>query len=155
SSRAEPWRNLPTRPQPLALPSTARFVCQSSAYRPAILSSKDDDSVGEHIIGSTGSPANFYGQGLEFGGTNSLSNLRFAWLSTALEVDQDGVLNLADAQFVNCRVPLYGHNQTIFNVENALCSSSQAMIESGPLTLNGWHLTLDQCSLVGSVLPAA
>ncbi|PYK99783.1 MAG: hypothetical protein DME19_07535 [Verrucomicrobia bacterium] len=111
--------------------------------------------MGEHIIGSTGSPTNFYGQGIEFGGTNSLSNLRFAWLSTALEPDQNGVLNLADVQFVNCRAPLYGHGQTTFNVENALCSSSQALIESGPLALSGWHLTLDQCNLVGSVVPSA
>jgi len=90
------------------------ILCLASAYRPAVFTSKDSDDVGEKISGSTGSPTDFYGQGLEFGGTNSLSNLRFAWLSTALEVDQNGVLNLADAQFVNCRVPLYGHKSDHF-----------------------------------------
>src|SRR5204862_2794096 len=65
---------------------TGPISCHTSAYRPAVFTSKDADDVGEKITGSTGSPANFYGQGLEFGGTNSLSNLRFAWLSTALEV---------------------------------------------------------------------
>src|SRR2546427_11609717 len=92
------------------------ILCLASAYRPAVFTSKDSDDVGEKITGSTGSPTNFFGQGLEFGGTNPLSHLRFAWLSTALEVDQSGVLRLSDAKFVNCRVSLYRSRQTTFNV---------------------------------------
>ena len=58
--------------------------CQTSAYRPAVFTSKDDSSIGEAITGSTGSPTNFYGQGLQFGGSNTLHDVRFAWLSQAV-----------------------------------------------------------------------
>jgi len=45
---------------------TGPISCQTGPYRPAVFTSKDADDVGEKITGSTGTPANYYGQGLQF-----------------------------------------------------------------------------------------
>src|SRR5206468_6543504 len=92
--------------------TTGPISCQTGAYRPAVFTSKDSDDVGEKISGSTGSPTNFYGQGLQFGGSSTLHDVRFAWLSQAVHLNSGGTLNLADAQLVRCDAPLYGESST-------------------------------------------
>ena len=99
---------------------TGPISCQTSAYRPAVFTSKDDDSIGEKITGSSGSPSGYYGNGIEVTG-NTLQNLRFAFADTAIRLDAQQTLNLLDSQFVHCNLALNGndHNDT-FNLENDL-----------------------------------
>jgi hypothetical protein len=39
---------------------TPRLVLKTTPWRPVICTAKDDDSVGDQISGSTGSPSGFY-----------------------------------------------------------------------------------------------
>ena len=40
--------------------SGAKVICLATNYRPAVLTAKDDNSVGEWITGSTGTPSGYY-----------------------------------------------------------------------------------------------
>jgi hypothetical protein len=54
--------------------------CQTGPFRPAVFTSRDDNSIGESIAGSTGTPTNYSGFGIEITSSgNSLANLRFSY----------------------------------------------------------------------------
>ena len=80
-----------------------------SAYRPVVLTAKDDNSVGETISGSTGNPTGYYASSaLTFNGDSTLlssdiSNFRISYAQTAIG-ENSGNFNLTfrDGQIVNC-----------------------------------------------------
>jgi len=78
-------------------------VCRTASYRPATFTSKDLDSIGERINGSTGNPAgSYYGSiALDLTAATSavVSNVNFSYLSNALA--GTGIL-LRDAQIIDC-----------------------------------------------------
>ncbi len=83
---------------------------QASAYRPAIFTAKDDNSVGDTISGSTGNPTNYYAfpaLNFTFLGSSSvvivpgLSHFRIAYARTAINT-ADTNLSVSDGQFINC-----------------------------------------------------
>ena len=75
--------------------------CKTSPYRPATFTSKDDDTVGEIISGSTGNPTNYYGQyqiALNLStATFDLHDLHCRFGQTAIFVN-NGTLNLSHSQ---------------------------------------------------------
>ena len=79
------------------------LVCPSGQYQMAVLTSQDDDTVGETISGSSHSPVtgtqNCYLQSV-FDYELALKNLRFAYAYTGFL--QGGVTDVRDCQFVNC-----------------------------------------------------
>ena len=90
----------------ITMGNPAALNCQTASYRPAILTGMDDDSVGEIISGSTGSPTNYYGTYINLNGTTNvllLSNLRIMYANIGINIANGGMLpNLFDAQFVTC-----------------------------------------------------
>ncbi len=76
--------------------------CRASAYRPLILTGKDDNSVGEPITGSTGNPAtNYYGKYIDLAGnTNAidLHDIRIRHAYYAINMDSAVRLTLSHAQ---------------------------------------------------------
>ncbi len=78
-------------------------VCRTASYRPATFTSKDLDSIGERINGSTGNPAgSYYGSiALDLTAATSavVSNVHFSYLSNALA--GTGIV-LRDAQIMEC-----------------------------------------------------
>ncbi len=128
----------------------------AAAYRPVIFTAKDDNSVGDSISGSTGSPTNYYANpALNFNSgapTYSVSNFRIAWASQAISVGTFTTTSLYHGQLVNClngitfsygtmnvRNLLFANVQTNFNnldannfsVQNSTFSGSACMIQ-GP-----------------------
>jgi F5/8 type C domain-containing protein len=98
--------------------------CQTSAYRPAVFTSKDDDSVGEVISGSTGNPATNYPASTALYIDNNQSDLKYiriAHADQALYYDSDtGYPHyLSHAQLVHCKKGILPHN-TAFHVRNVL-----------------------------------
>lgn len=80
--------------------------CNTSPYRPAIFTAKDDNTVGETISGSSGTPTGYYGNtGLYFGGNSSqaLHDIRMSYLSYGVGVTYDYPDTIRDAQFINCQ----------------------------------------------------
>ncbi len=78
-------------------------VCRTASYRPATFTSKDLDSIGEPINGSTGNPAGGYYGSIALDLTTAtsavVSNVNFSYLSNALA--GTGIL-LRDAQIIDC-----------------------------------------------------
>jgi Calx-beta domain-containing protein len=128
--------------------------CQTSPYRPAVFTSKDDDSIGEKVTGSSSSPSGYYGAGLRLDAA-SLNDLRFAFANTALSVNGNQNLTLADVQFVKCKIVIHAYGTNNLYLENALFSSVESVAETGPLTLRGAHWTMSQCGSVGSGLASS
>lgn len=91
------------------------LLCKASTYRPAIFTAIDDNSVGETISGSTGTPSGYYGVAIfMYEGTASLiSNLRFCYANTGLRffattgTGPGSSVVIRDCQFLNCGYSIY------------------------------------------------
>jgi hypothetical protein len=75
---------------------TGPIDCQTSPYRPAIFTSKDDDSVGEVISGSTGTPGTnrYAGRALDLNAANTsydLHDLHFRHPDKAIYISSSSV----------------------------------------------------------------
>ena len=94
----------------------------ASAYRPVIFTARDDNSVGQTIGGSTGSPSGYYASAvlvIEQGAScSTLSNLRVSYAQTAF-VNWRTDLSIYNAQFVSCQTGIITV-QAGTSVENAL-----------------------------------
>jgi hypothetical protein len=118
---------------------------KAAAYRPVIFTAMDDNSVGDAISGSTGSPTNYYANpALSFNGTNSLSYFRIAWASQAVSANYYGPVTLYHGQMVNCLNGiscLYGNlflrNLLFANVQTNFNNISTSVINLQNTTFSG------------------
>jgi hypothetical protein len=124
--------------------SIGTVKCATGPYRPAIFTSKDDDSVGEKISGSTGNPTNFYGTMLKLGSVTTLNDCRFSYASQALSISAN--LTMTNVQFVKCATPIYGASDPItVTVRNGLFWSNNIVFDHGhSQVFIGEHLTVKQ-----------
>ncbi len=130
--------------------------CQTGPYRPAVFTSKDDDTVGKAIPGSSGTPSGYYGDGVVVNSSgNTLHHLRCAYLQTAITgVPITGDLKLAHLQFVFCKYPirfspftcgLFGCQNTL-TLDNALLYSCETAFTGENGAWNGQHVTVHDCN---------
>lgn len=102
---------------PSATIIASNVLCKTGPYRPATFTSKDDNSIGEILPGSTGNPTGHYGAiGLDVSlASNALiSGVRFCYLSNALA---GTVVTLEHAQIVACK---YGFARAAGGAQRAL-----------------------------------
>lgn len=122
--------------------------CQTTAENPAVLTSKDDNTVGGVIAGSTGEPAMDYAHlDIEVGPVE-LKHLRFYYGGIQANFswpppDADLVLDDIQIHHSGYGVAMYGGSLVARNV---LMSDMQGtfFLEGTPAAVE--HLTLDQCS---------
>src|SRR5258708_7261097 len=141
------FTNLPTAKLSLAGPIT----CLTGPYRMAVFTSKDDDSIGATISGSTGSPTNDNGPihiDSNIPGSPSYTNtyryLRFLYGGTALKMWDNSRNDVWHCHFVNCQVGVSWCDDcagAFYGLHNVLCA--QCGWVSGYLGLRGEHLTVD------------
>jgi len=123
-------------------------TCKTGPYRFAILTAKDDDTVGTAIATSTHTPVGFYGSGLQIQATNvSLSYIRFAYSKAALGlgVSVPYTYTLSDLQFVNCEKALVPTDLDVVILRNALATGigsffafgNSAVLRAENVTVNG------------------
>jgi hypothetical protein len=134
-----------------------QVICATAAYRPAIFTAKDDDTVGELINGSTGTPgSSHYGGGIIFGGDYSSNpnfrNLRFRHLRTALTLgwDDSQVFTLEHSQIIHCQSAIFLTGAV--NLRNCLFNQVPSVftsIESETLWI-GEHLTVSDCQYLAN-----
>jgi IgGFc binding protein len=137
------------------------LISRAGPYRMAVLTSMNDNSVGETITTSTGNPTNTGSIYLKLltGSvvTNStLAYLRFAYAGTAIEEAEsyvDTTVNpVWDCQFLNCgaaiRYDSYANSIT-FGLYNDLFSNCGIIVTNnygiyhGKVAINGQNLTVD------------
>lgn len=104
-------------------------IWDTAAYRPAIFTAKDDNTVGENISGSTGSPTNYYAATallFDNGMQNDLKHVRVSHAATAIE---GASVTLTHAQIVNSGngLALVGNS---FGLHNVLFSGVQTNLYS-------------------------
>ncbi len=109
------------------------LVCKTDGYRPAVFTSKNDNSVGETVSGSTGNPISlpFYSTALKLTGTynsHTLENLRFGYFNVGVQFEGSygSALTLRHLQFKICgtavkctsitSAPLYAGNLLLADV---------------------------------------
>ncbi|MGC8988754.1 MAG: hypothetical protein ACP5MD_01395, partial [Verrucomicrobiia bacterium] len=119
---------------------------KTDLYRPVVLTCKDDNTVGETISGSSGTPTGYYGNGLRLCTTGqALSHLRFLFANQALRLDcAGGTLSLAHVQFVNCQTARE-HEEATLRVRNGLFHRVVYVSDGYNVTFQGEHLTAHQC----------
>ena len=109
-------------------PTNLPLNWQTSAYRPVIFTAKDDNSVGETLSVSTGTPTNYYANPalqIEVPSTTTLNNpscFRINYAQEALLLQ--GPFVLQDAQFVNCENGIQFFDCTI-SLRNCLFANVQ------------------------------
>ena len=134
--------------------------CQTAPYRPAVLTSMHDDSIGQTISGSTGSPAQLSTTYLQvYGSGSKLQYVRFVHASTALFQAYNDPLPVWHSQFVNCGIAIRDHPsgsssrlQELYNVLISECGVgviNGGYFSSGAFAVHGVHVTADE---VGSLL---
>lgn len=129
---------------------TGTVECKTSAYRPAVFTARDDDTVGEALDVSTGTVAGKYGNGLTINASGSvLKHIRFCYANSAIRLGfSSGQIDLAHLQFFNSfyGVDFNGNSEDTVNVVNSLFYSITNATKSGyDNYLRGQHLTIDHC----------
>ncbi|MFO1511498.1 MAG: hypothetical protein U1F83_01060 [Verrucomicrobiota bacterium] len=113
-------------------------VWQTDSYRPVIFTSKNDNSVGETISGSSGNPTTNFASSiaLDLGAQTSplLSHVKFSYLSNAINASAVTLLN---AQLVQC-YSVFASTADTFHLRNVL----------------GWKLGTLQKQTCGACTPA-
>ena len=120
------------------------LIFQAGAYRPVLFTSMDDDSVGEVISGSTGSPAaaNIVYFSTPNAYSGQIKNCRFAYAHVALMVYNFNQLLVADCQFVNNTIGVGGWGN-VLTVENCLFSGPIGIRDPEGDQFNLQNVTMD------------
>ncbi len=129
--------------------------CQTSPYRPAFFTSRNDNSVGEIIPGSTGNPStNYYYPGLGFANFDhvviNLDYCRFRYSGSPLEFDNWPTINrVRHCQFLNCTraVGIVGLWDIYF--QNVLLDHVQTAFEGSGM-IQADHVTIDSSEFISN-----
>jgi hypothetical protein len=135
---------------------------EANAYCPVIFTATDDNSVGETIANSTGTPTNYYARIAlcVLGASATISNCRIDYAHEAIFVE--GGLNFYNGQIVNCQSglacgggsvylgnALFANTMTNFNFQaSGVTVTAQNTTFSGSLVLvsaGGGSLALTNC----------
>lgn len=122
--------------------------CQTSLYRPAVFTARDDDSVGETIPGSTGTPTGIYADTaiyMPHHPTGDLHDLRIRYAETAIYLYYETNRTFSNLQIDHCTygVFLYGCDHASFR--NVLVRNTVYPFWGSATTFDVAHLTMDQC----------
>lgn len=122
--------------------------CRTAAYRPAVFTSQDDNSAGETVAGSTGSPGvinSVYIVGLWPAPVLELKHLRLAYASYGIYL-WGAALDLEDAQILHSDYPIYCLESAVAarNVLFSGVSASAFYLDAA--TLQVAHATVSQCA---------
>jgi hypothetical protein len=128
-----------------------QLVTATEAYRPAFLTAKDDDAVGEIISGSSGNPNAYYGNGIVFlGDFYSVPTLRYLYFhhlrnALSLGFDDSQSVNVEHSQFISCETAIFLTGSV--NLRNCLFYDLYSVFTSvqSETIWNGEHLTISDC----------
>jgi hypothetical protein len=128
---------------------SASLIYKTAQYRPAVFTSKDDNTAGDTISGSTGTPTNANGGTYLYTTvTNTNACIRMSYAGVGIQSDSSPCY-LSHCQFVNCQTAVYTSTSTN-NVyaRNVLFSQCSNAVRSANLI--GQHVTADQISTLAA-----
>jgi hypothetical protein len=120
-----------------------------TAYRPTIFTTKNDNSVGDPISGSTGTPTPFSGPAISYGsggssGLVALHNFRVSYASQAISISGRSIyVSLTDGQFVNCGTCLISTGQGGWSLRNLLFSKFVVAMAMSYANISAQNVTFD------------
>lgn len=124
------------------------LTLDTSAYRPATFTSKDDNTVGQSINGSSGNPTTTYcGNpclGLNNGAPTSLRHLRFSHARKAVAFLNGSTHELRHVQIARCLEGIQPVNS--LNLRNVLIHNADKVFSGSAGVINGQHLTVNAAS---------
>jgi hypothetical protein len=94
-----------------------RINTLTGSYRPLIFTARDDNSVGETISGSTGSPSGYYANPaieISFAATQTVSNFRICYAKQAISAGNTSPDTFYNGQIVNCQSGITIDDNTIY-----------------------------------------
>jgi len=125
-----------------------RLLLKTAQYRPVVLTSWTDNSMGQSITGSSGNPSNVNGATYlqDNTGTNTFQQMRFLYAGIGLSAASfsNGIWH---CQFLQCGTAINTTNTAPVVLRNVLivqCTNAVAMTVRG--TLSAEHLTADKCT---------
>jgi len=122
------------------------FLVSTAPYKMAILTSKDDNSCGDTISGSSGSPTNYNGATFLLNGSGLYRYLRFCYAGIGISADaRPSSLSFSHCQFSNCGTAI-GSQDTDVDLHNILFANCGTALSFSKCddTLRGEHVTADQ-----------
>ena len=143
----------------VALNINGPLVSQSGPYRPVVFTARDDNTVGDSVSGSTGSPSGYYGRAALYF-NQSVSGSAFDLHDVRISYFWNGVIKYANpsallgqvrnAQLINIgQAGLYGNpgDAGAFNVENVLVWKAGVAFSNSTFYVQ--HATLDKIGTLG------
>jgi hypothetical protein len=140
------------------------IICRTDAYRPAVFTAKDDNTVGETISGSSGVPSGYYAFfALECDSASMvLDHLRISHAEFGLLLAAGGEHTVRHSQILNSSGAVY--SWSTLTLQNVLIDRvSDSAIGGTDVTVRGEHLTVHRVnnfaygvtlSLTNSILSA-
>ncbi len=123
------------------------MVCETSTYRPAVFTAKDDDSLGAIIDGSTGNPGtNYYGYTQlclwDLGPACDVHDVRFCYAYAGFSDEWRQQSALSHVQFINCYQDVNVY-QGAFQLRNALSCNAHYGLVGQYSTVSAENATFD------------
>jgi len=122
------------------------FDCRTSPYRPAIFTAADDNTAGDEIAGSTGTPTNYYRGALWFDTTNAvvLENVCIRYAVSGCAIKSGTSPTLRHMQFVSCGTALEKFRDN--------CSYQNILIDKAYVGIKGWsaNLSAENLTITGT-----
>jgi len=139
--------------QAVPSPSPATIVWGGQDYRPVIFTAKDDNSIGEPISGSTGSPSGYYGDPMlgivAPSSSPAFTGFRMSYAKSGLQLTS-GTFYLYDGQFVNCQNGIYANSGATAWLGNALFANVQTnLLLGGGASVKAQSATFDTSACLG------
>jgi hypothetical protein len=132
------------------------LVWQGAPYRPVVLTSRDDNTVGETVSGSTGDPYAGYGAAtalvLGTGTSGALAYARIAHAQTAISLSAGSGWVFSHAQVVHCQTGISASGGVQFKLRNALFDHALTGLSGSSATARIEHLTVDTANVLNSGL---
>jgi hypothetical protein len=125
------------------------IISKTSPYRPAVFTAKDDNTVGEVISGSTGTPSGYYPfRAFAFWSGSTpvvLENVRICYASHGFTSYAMTDCTLRNAQIVDCFDAIVGSDSTL-RTRNVLIARSYTPLYVSNSTFSGENLTISEAT---------
>ena len=129
----------------------SNFLFSTVFYLPAVFTSANDNSIGDGISGSTGTPSTNGLPTYLYAANTTNSNVlieraRFSYANTAFWSQNDISHIFRHCQFVDCVTNVGLYVDTSVSFENVLSTGSGAMLEGWEIAVDGENMTVDSCN---------